>query len=535
MNLLILLLYAAPVALAVVAALGLSEPGLRPRRVLRAGRLATLFALTLALGSIGFVALHGPATSPVIGVRGIGLAVRLDMLSAILFTLVAFVGVIVVQFSRNYMDGDARQGTFFAGLCLTLAAVMMLVLSGNLVQLILAWMATSVSLHRLLVFYRERPAAVLAARKKFITARLGDACLVVAAALLVKAFGTFDIASLLEQARLTQSTGIIPAGVPYAAVLLAVAALLKSAQFPTHGWLLEVMETPTPVSALLHAGIINAGGFLIVRFADVMVLFSPSLHLLAIVGGFTALFGAIVMLTQTSVKVSLAWSTIAQMGFMLLQCGLGVFPIAVLHIVAHSVYKAHAFLSSGSVVESARASRIPATREALRMGRVAGILGLALVIVGLVGALLGVSPAHDPAVLAFGAIFVLGLGQFMFSAARLGKGTPNEWQLVLGTSVAAILLSGVYFALQHAADLVLAGTLPAPLPPDPVTIAIMLLAVASFASITLLQLSGPAAKSAAWQRAYVHLSNGLYANSLFNRFAGALKRRAGTAISREIA
>src|SRR5690349_17453105 len=222
---------AAPFALGLVAVLGVVDPGLRPRRALRAAHIATLFAFGLAIGNTAFVALHGPATSPLIGTDGIGFAVQLDMLSTVMFTLVSFVGVIVVQFSRNYMDGDARQGAFIGGLCLTLAAVMLLVLAGNLFQLVFAWIATSLSLHRLLVFYPERPGAVLAARKKFITARLGDVCLIGAAALLVKAFGTFDIASLLEQARLAQGTGIVPAPAAYAAGLLALAALLKSAQF----------------------------------------------------------------------------------------------------------------------------------------------------------------------------------------------------------------------------------------------------------------------------------------------------------------
>lgn len=526
--------FLAPLALATVAAVGAFEPGLRPRRVLRAARVATLTVLALALGSIALVGLHGPVTSPLIGANAIGLAVRLDMLSAIMFALVAFIGVIVVQFSRNYMDGDDRQGAFIGGLCLTLAAVVLLVLSGNLFQLVLAWIATSLSLHRLLVFYPGRPAAVLAARKKFITARLGDACLIGAAILLAGAFGTSDIAEVLAQARIALGSGAVPTEVPYAAGLLALAALLKSAQFPTHGWLLEVMETPTPVSALLHAGIINAGGFLIVRFADVMVLSATSLDFLALIGGFTALFGAVVMLTQTSVKVSLAWSTIAQMGFMLLQCGLGAFSIAVLHIVAHSLYKAHAFLSSGSIVEVARAARIPATRAKPGVARIAGHMGLSLLIVVLIGALFNVSPSHDPAVLAFGAIFVLGLSQFVNAAAQMGAGTPKYARLILETTGRATALSVMYFGLQHAATLLLAGVLPAFPPLDPVTVAIMLLAVVSFAAVTIAQLTGPVADSAAWARAYVHLANGFYANTLFNRLAGALKRPAGAAVSREI-
>src|SRR5690606_35991920 len=104
-------------------------------------------------------------------------------------------------------------------------------------------------------------------------------------------------------------------------------------------------------SALLHAGVINAGGFLLIRFADVMLSAPGALAMLALVGGFTAVFGALVMLTQPAVKTSLAWSTVAQMGFMMLQCGLALFPLALLHIVAHSLYKAHAFLASGGAVE----------------------------------------------------------------------------------------------------------------------------------------------------------------------------------------
>ena len=119
------------------------------------------------------------------------------------------------------------------------------------------------------------------------------------------------------------------------------------------------METPTPVSALLHAGVINAGGFLLIRFADVMLLAPGVLVVLVMFGGFTALFGGLVILTQPAVKTSLAWSTVAQMGFMILECRLALFPRALLHIVAHSLYKAHSFLASGAAVENVAAIRRP--------------------------------------------------------------------------------------------------------------------------------------------------------------------------------
>jgi NAD(P)H-quinone oxidoreductase subunit 5 len=205
--------------------------------------------------------MHWSGDSRLIGLNGVGLSIRLDAVSVIMFVLVSFIGWVVVRYAATYLDGEARQGAFIGWLCMTLASVLVLVLSGNLVQLVLAWVATSLSLHRLLLFYPDRVAARRAAAKKFVTARLGDAALIVAAVLLTLAYSTTDIAQILSAARTGNGAGLAIA----AAGFLAASALLKSAQFPMHGWLTEVMETPTPVSALLHAGVINAGGFLLVR------------------------------------------------------------------------------------------------------------------------------------------------------------------------------------------------------------------------------------------------------------------------------
>src|SRR5690606_5255778 len=132
--------------------------------------------------------------------------------------------------------------------------------------------------------------------------------------------------------------------------LIICGALLKSAQFPFHTWLPDTMGTPTPVSTLMHAGIINAGGYLVIRLSPLLVENTTAMLFLATIGAVTLASASLVMLTQTSVKRMLAYSTIAQMGFMLLQCGLGAYALAVLHLIAHSLYKAHAFLSSGSTV-----------------------------------------------------------------------------------------------------------------------------------------------------------------------------------------
>ncbi|RIA56132.1 NADH-quinone oxidoreductase subunit L [Dichotomicrobium thermohalophilum] len=518
MELFAVAVVAAPLALLAVWVYAQSAPGMRPRGLLDFARVATLAALAIAVVAGVSVALYGPLTTPTIGSEGLGLSLRLDAVSAVMFLLVAFVGAIVVEYSRNYMDGDARQGVFTGRLCLTLASVVLLVLSGNLVMLVLAWIGTSLALQTLLLFYAERPKAVIAGRKKFITARMSDALLIGAAMLLYQAFGTADIGAILSAATQAEASTTIAV----AALLLVGAALLKSAQFPFHGWLPEVMETPTPVSALLHAGIINAGGFLIVRFADVMLLSAASLHLLAIIGGFTALFGAVVMLTQTSIKVSLAWSTVAQMGFMMLQCGLGAFALAVLHIVAHSLYKAHAFLSSGSVIDIARTSWVP-EKTPPRVSHVLLALALALVLYTGIGAGFGLAGDVAPQILALGAILIMGLTLFI---AQSAAGKLNAY--VIGrTLAAATTVTIAYFVLQGGAQMLLADTLPPPPAPGPFAYAIMALAVASFAAVTVLQIIEPSrAATPFWRAARVHIANGLYVNSLFDRFVGAFDRPA---------
>jgi len=516
MELFAVAVVAAPLALLAVWLYAQTTQGLRPRALLDAARVVTLAVLAIAVAAGAFVAVYGPATTPTLGYETIGLSLRLDALSAIMFVLVAFVGAIVVEYSRNYMDGEERQGVFTGRLCLTLASVTLLVLSGNLAMLVLAWIGTSLALQTLLLFYADRPKAIIAGRKKFITARMSDALLIGAAVLLYQAFGTGDIGAMLAAAGQAEASVMI--GI--AALLLAGAALLKSAQFPFHGWLPEVMETPTPVSALLHAGIINAGGFLIVRFADVMLLSALSLHLLAIIGGFTALFGAVVMLTQTSIKVSLAWSTLAQMGFMILQCGLGAFALAVLHIVAHSLYKAHAFLSSGSVIDIARASWVP-EKVPPRTSHVLLAVALALVLYTGIGVVFGIAANTAPQILALGAILIMGLTLFI---AQSAAGKLNAY--VIGrTLAAATAVTVAYFVLQAGAQMLLAGTVAPPPAPDVAAYAIMALAVGSFGAVTVLQIIEPSrAATPFWRAARVHIANGFYVNTLFDRLAGAFDR-----------
>ena len=495
-----------PAPLLAVAAIGVLTTGTLSKRLPALAEAASVLAFVAACVSAGDLVRSGPG----VGEWVWGLSVRRDALSATMQLLVTFIGWVVMRYARTYLDGEARHDRFTIWLCLTLAAVLVLVGAGNLGQLVLGWVATSLFLHRLLLFYPERVAAQRAARKKFITARLGDAALIGAALLLARAYGTADIGAILQGAR-AGAGGDLAIG---AASLLALAAMLKSAQFPTHGWLAEVMETPTPVSALLHAGVINAGGFLLIRFADVMLLAPGVLAVLVMVGGFTALFGGLVMLTQPSVKTSLAWSTVAQMGFMVFECGLALFPLALLHIVAHSLYKAHAFLSSGGAVERVAAIGRPGPVAVPGAGAVGRAFVCALALYGLVGLGFG---HKSPQAVALGAILIFGV------AYLLAQGFADAAPLALTrrTAVYAVATSVGYFALQEAAVALTAGLLPATPAPGPLQWGLIVLAVVSFGMVAIVQAMFPLwayHPAAAGMR--VHLSNGFYANAVFDRMIG---------------
>lgn len=507
---------AAPLCLAGAAVLAGTQPGRRPVRALSAGTLGTGAALAAAVLSALLLVLDAPvqprgATSLV--------PVHLDALSAVMLVLVTFLGAVIVRFSRNYLDGDERQGLFTAWLCLTLAAVATLVIAGNLFLLVGAWIATSLALHRLLTFYPGRRLAIAAAGKKFVTARAGDVCLIAAAVMLYLAFGSTDVAAILDTAErggAGEAGGLVTA----AGLLIAFAALLKSAQFPTHGWLLEVMETPTPVSALLHAGVVNAGGFLVLRFADVMLLATGALPLLAIVGAATALIGSAVMLRQTSVKVSLAWSTIAQMGFMLLQCGLGAFSLAALHIVAHSLYKAHAFLSSGSVVDLARYAQPVRVDTPLGVRSFLPVLMLSLAVAYGIAVAAGLGLHKDAGELALGAILVMALSILLTRQSAMRSGT----RLVFRIALLAGAVTGGYLALHAAASWVLGSALPAAPEPGPNGLLIHAAIVLSFLAVTVVQVCGYLGAGDRGPRGFaVHLANGFYANAWFDRLVGSYR------------
>src|SRR6056297_2033627 len=509
-------LIAPMVLLAIAGALTL-RPAARGHWMLRLPEWGALLALALGIASAIGYALIGPATSPLIGVATVGLSARVDVVSLAMFLTVGMVGWVVLRYSRVALDGEDRHSPFMAGMATTLACVMLLVTAGNLVQLVVAWVAVGVGLHKLLLFYPDRPRAQRAAKKKTVSGIIGSAALVGAAGLMVWGYGTADIASITQAAR----GGEVPPLVWLAALLLAVAAVHKSALFPTHGWLTEVMEAPTPVSALLHAGVVNAGGFLLIRFADVLLSAPGILALLALIGGFSALIGAAVALTQPAVKTALAWSTCAQMGFMVLQCGLALFPLALLHIVAHSLYKAHAFLASGGAVEQVASIRRPGPVAVPNGRAVLKSFALALALYAIIGLLLGIDGKSAQAIV-LGAVLVMGVAYLL--AQGLADAAPEVLTRRMAAYSVATTLS--YFALQSIAIWLTTGALPATPAPGPLQWALMVLTILSFGTVAWAQATFPNwASHPAAQGLRVHLSNGFYLNAVFDRLTGGWAAR----------
>ena len=432
------------------AAAAAAALGQRPAASWRVARGCAALALCAALLSLsgllagGAALLRGPALL-MPGDAGalhfsLNFSLRSDALGGTMLVLVSFIGWVITGYSQPYLGGAPGQPRYIRGLMLTLAAVSLLVLTNNLAVLALAWIATSLALHGLLTFFDSRPQALIAAHKKFLASRVADLCLLGGVALIGLQLGTLEIDRAIAAARAYPA---MPASLQAAAILLAVSALLKCAQLPVHGWLIQVMEAPTPVSALLHAGVVNLGGFLLIRVGPLVADVPAAQALLVVVGSMTAVVAALVMMTRVSIKVSLAWSTCAQMGFMLMQCGLGLHALALLHLVAHSLYKAHAFLAAGGAVEQNRLRQMtPPTPPLSAVTWVGGALA-GLAVVAAAALAWGIRPAAGPALWAMGGILALALAPLL-TGPLLRTGMLGALAGLAGASGVALAYFGLH-------------------------------------------------------------------------------------------
>ena len=281
-----------------------------------------------------------------------------DRLSAVMMTLIALVGTIIYLYSTGYMYQDRGYHRYLGLIAFTTFVLLCMVSSANLMMLFVFWQILSWLLF-LLAHNHTHTATLEGAYKTFTLLRVGDAAFLAGIVLAHALYGTIEFQELFVRAAatpviLSPLPGLEISGATAVTLLIFVGAMSKSAQFPIHIWLPSSLYAPTPVHALLHAGIINAGGFLLNRLAPLYGLSSITLHVVFVVGMLTAVLGASMMLVQNDIKKTLGFSTIGQMGYMIMECGLGAFALAVFHLIAHGLFKATVFLNCGNVIHQVR-------------------------------------------------------------------------------------------------------------------------------------------------------------------------------------
>ena len=287
--------------------------------------------------------------SPMGGFRGLDvqMGVLIDPLSAVMLFVVTFVAVLVALFSIGYMKGDEGFSRYFAYLSLFAFSMLGLVVSNNFFQMFVFWELVGLSSYLLIGFWFHKPSAADAALKAFVTNRWADFAFMIGVILMFVYFGTFNFAELARMIPLSGDIGFIT----LIGLLIFAGPVGKSAQFPLHVWLPDAMEGPTPVSAFIHAAtMVAAGVFLIARS---FILFESSetvMTVIAYVGGFTSLFAASIALVQRDVKRILAYSTLSQLGYMVMAMGIGSLTAGMFHLTTHAFFKALLFLGAGSVI-----------------------------------------------------------------------------------------------------------------------------------------------------------------------------------------
>jgi len=330
----------------------------------RLGRAAGWLASTLMVASLGVAVSIGaellsrPAGDRVavqhlfdwiqVGTFRANVDLRVDPLSLTMILVVTAVGSLIHVYSIGYMHDDPRYGRFFAYMNLFCFFMLTLVLAENLLVLYVGWEGVGLCSYLLIGFWFERPSAASAAKKAFVTTRIGDTFMLVGIALVFLRLGSLDFSVVLSPS----IAAVQPSGVfTVIALLLFAGAIGKSAQVPLHVWLPDAMEGPTPVSALIHAAtMVTAGVYLVVRTHVFFEISGIALAVVIVVGLVTALYAGLCALGQDDIKRVLAYSTISQLGFMFLAAGMRAYAAAMFMLVAHAAYKALLFLSAGSVM-----------------------------------------------------------------------------------------------------------------------------------------------------------------------------------------
>jgi NADH-quinone oxidoreductase subunit L len=277
-----------------------------------------------------------------------------DNLSSVMVLVVTGIGSLIHIYSVGYMAHDPERVRYFSYLNLFTFFMLMLVLGGNLPLMFVGWEGVGLCSYLLIGYWFTKKSASDAGKKAFIVNRIGDVGLILGMILAFHLFGTLDLVDLASNATSLSEESLWQLG-PITAVclLLFVGACGKSAQIPLHVWLPDAMEGPTPVSALIHAAtMVTAGVYMVARLAPLYTLSPTAMTVVAVIGTATAVLGATIALVQTDIKKVLAYSTVSQLGYMFLACGVGAFGVAVFHLFTHAFFKALLFLGSGSVIHA---------------------------------------------------------------------------------------------------------------------------------------------------------------------------------------
>jgi len=374
MNLSVQHLWLIPALPLAAAAVGALTP--KSGRTLAASAAIAAMAGAFLLSCLALAgALADPAAHQVfnfdwfeLGASHLRLGLLLDPLTAFMSVMVTFVSLLIFIFSTGYMKEDANFKQFFCFLSLFAAAMLGLLVANSLLLLFVCWELVGLASYLLIGFWFHKPAAAAAAKKAFITTRIGDLGFLLGLLWLQDAQGTLLFYDgghgLLESAALANLTHLLPCGLAASTaigLLIFCGAVGKSGQFPLHVWLPDAMEGPTPVSALIHAAtMVAAGVFLIARVYPLMTadqaLANVPVHALTVVafiGAITALMGALIAVAQNDIKRILAFSTVSQLGYMMLALGVGSWVAAIFHLLTHAFFKALLFLGAGSVIHAA--------------------------------------------------------------------------------------------------------------------------------------------------------------------------------------
>jgi NAD(P)H-quinone oxidoreductase subunit 5 len=443
----------------------------------------------------------------------IRLGFEFNALSTLLLSMVSLLSFVISKYGLRYLDGEPRQTSFYKNMLVTVTAVCLLVLSDNLLMFFLSWILTSFGIRELLLFYPTRVAAQAAAKKKMFVSRVGDAALLIALGMTYHMFHTFNFDGIFRVATDPVFGAENVLNLNILGCLFAIAAITKSAQYPFHFWLPETMETPTPVSALMHAGVINAGGFLIIRLSPILTHAEWPHAILTLIGAWTAAYAGLIMITQNDIKKKLAYSTISQMGMMLFACGLGAYSIALLHIIGHSFYKAHAFLSTGEVVgESRKTSAVLHAPSTLYFSVVA-FFSFSLVVVGALQ-----SNGTNLAYFTYAAVMAMALLANRGAFPKKSFSKQSYFSLVLSlltVGVTLYVLVELYFNAQlqtlvaDTHDYAGLGSIQFLVN----LAALAIIVAAAYVGTTLM-----GARSAWSEKLYVHLWNGGYFGAMTNRW-----------------